>query len=75
MSRSSKGPRLWLKPVERDKKTGKVRKRSVWWIRDGERVVVTGCPPEDRQGAAQALAAYITEKYQPARDKERPLRD
>ncbi|WP_375275586.1 tyrosine-type recombinase/integrase [Methylorubrum thiocyanatum] len=75
MSRSAKGPRLWLKPAEHDKKTGKLRKRSVWWIRDGDTVVVTGCAPEDRPGAEKALGEYIQAKYQPARDKERALRD
>ncbi|MCP1540361.1 site-specific integrase [Methylorubrum extorquens] len=75
MSRTAKGPRLWLKPAEHDKATGKLRKKSVWWIRDGDVVVVTGCPPEDRPGAEKALGDYIQAKYQPARDKERPLRD
>lgn len=75
LSRRAKGPYLWLRPEVRDKTTGKLRKRSVWWIRDaGKQPVVTGCAPEDRTGAARALAEYISENYSPARDKERPAR-
>lgn len=72
MSRTSKGARLWLKPEERDRKTGKLRKRSVWLIRDGEVSVVTGCAPDERQAAEERLAEYIAAKYKPDREKDRP---
>lgn len=72
MPRPSKGARLWLKPAEIDKKTGKVRKRSVWIIRDGSKSVVTGCAPLEREEAEQALAEYIAAKYAPVMEKDRP---
>ena len=72
MSRSSKGARLWLKPAEHDKKTGRLRKRSVWIIRDGEFSVVTGCAPHEREEAEKQLSEYIAAKYEPSRDKDRP---
>lgn len=72
MSRTSKGARLWLKPEERDRKTGKLRKRSVWLIRDGESSLVTGCAPHERQQAEEKLAEYIAAKYRPDREKDRP---
>ncbi|QYO75608.1 tyrosine-type recombinase/integrase [Devosia salina] len=72
MSRNSKGARLWLKPAEHDRKTGKLRKRSVWLIRDGEISVVTGCAPLEREQAEKQLAEYIAQKYKPSREKDRP---
>ncbi|MFC0009653.1 tyrosine-type recombinase/integrase [Devosia nitrariae] len=72
MSRNSKGARLWLKPAEYDRKTGKLRKRSVWLIRDGEISLVTGCAPAEREEAEKQLADYIATKYKPDREKDRP---
>lgn len=57
MPRPSKGPRLYLDPAER-----------VWIIRDGSSKRRTGCREDERDRATQALAEYITEKYQPVRD-------
>lgn len=72
MPRPSKGARLWLKPEEIDKETGRVRKRAVWIIRDGSKSVVTGCAPLEREEAEQALADYIASKYAPTMEKDRP---
>src|SRR5690349_20661910 len=69
MSRKSKGPRLWLKPEERDE-TGKIRKRAVWIIRDGSFSRVTGCAADERIEAEKALGKYITEKHAPGREKD-----
>lgn len=70
MPRPAKGARLWLQPEERDK-SGALRKRPVWIIRDGSRKISTGCAPDDRPGAEQALASYISGKYEVPRDRSR----
>jgi integrase len=72
MPRPSKGARLWLKPEEIDKKTGRVRKSSVWLIRDGSKSVVTGCAADDFAAAEAALAEYLAEKHA-AKETERDL--
>ena len=45
--------------------------RAVWLILDGSRQVSTGCAPEDRDGAERALGKYLTDKYEPGRDRGR----
>ena len=72
MPRPSKGARLWLKPEEIDKKTGRVRKSAVWLIRDGSKSVVTGCAADDFAEAEAALAEYLAEKHA-AREPESHL--
>ena len=70
MPRLSKGPRLYKRKAKR--KNGRIIANSVWTIRDGERELATGVlagkaerkPPE---AAEEALAKYITAKYQPSR--------
>ncbi|MBR7518501.1 hypothetical protein KC217_22800, partial [Mycobacterium tuberculosis] len=61
MPAKAKGARLYLKPAEYDKTTGKLRKSAVWIIKDGygQSPVVTGCAEADRSGAEVALAAYL----------------
>jgi integrase len=66
MPRSSKGPRLYLKPARRDGEA------PLWIIRDGRRSISTGCGFGDRPNAERRLAEYIGRKYQPAR-RERVL--
>jgi integrase len=70
MPRSSKGPRLWLEPEERDR-AGKLVRHATWVVRDGSRKVRTGCTRDDREGAERALADYITSKYQVPRERGR----
>jgi integrase len=70
LPRQSKGPRLWLRKARRDKQ-GRVTHPATWIIRDGERQLGTGCGAGDREGAEKALAAYIGEKYEPARQRGR----
>lgn len=73
MPRASKGPRLYLKPAEyRD---GRIRKAAVWVVRDGARVVVTGCAQEDRAGAEQALADYLARKHAPEHRRDQAIDD
>jgi integrase len=70
MPRISKGPRLYKRKAKR--KNGRLIANAVWTIRDGEREVATGIfageaerkPPK---AAEDALARYITSKYQPSR--------
>jgi integrase len=70
MPRISKGPRLYKRKTKR--KNGRLIANAVWTIRDGEREVATGIfageaerkPPK---AAEDALARYITSKYQPPR--------
>src|SRR5258705_4856850 len=70
MPRVSKGPRLYKRKAKR--RNGRLIANAVWTIRDGEREVATGIfageaerkPPK---AAEDALAKYITSKYQPPR--------
>lgn len=75
MPTPSKGARLYLKPAEIDKRTGKVRKASVWLIKDGSTRIVTGCAPLDRAGAEAALAEYIATKYAPEREPDQAAKN
>ncbi len=72
MPRPSKGARLYKRKARyRD---GKAVAQAVWVIKDGGRHIATGClasasnakPPRE---AEQALAEYIAQKYQPARQR------
>jgi len=70
MPRRNKGARLWLRPARRSK-TGNIR-RAVWIILDRGKHIATGCAEGEAERAEQVLAAYIAEKYDPAR-REREL--
>ncbi len=72
MPRPSKGARLYKRKARfRD---GRLVGQAVWVIKDGDRNIATGCvagasetkPPRE---AEQALADYIAQKYQPARQR------
>lgn len=76
MPRTSKGPRL----VWRDKswkKDGTLRNRAGWFIRDGSTFISAGGGEKGRPGIEneKALAAYIANKYQPAREYGRSSDD
>lgn len=65
MSRRSKGPRLHLRSGRVDRRTGRPI-ADIWYIRDGQTEISTGCGPDGLHGAEGAeaqLAAYITEKW------------
>ena len=64
MPRPSKGARLWLRPSRR---RGNSVANAVWIIIDGDRHIATGCIKSQAREAEKRLAAYITEKYSPAR--------
>lgn len=61
MSRRSKGPRLYLRAGRTHPRTGKPVP-DVYYIRDGQTQVSTGCGPDEADAAAQALADYINAK-------------
>jgi len=70
MPRPSKGARLYKRRAR--VKNGRVVSQAVWIIRDGDRIIATGClagPSEAKppQKAEQALSDYISSKYQPKR--------
>ena len=71
MSRPSKGARLYLRPERRDR-GGKLRERACWIIRDGSKIVATGCAPAEIRKAEGKLREYLGEKYSPVR-KERDI--
>lgn len=71
MSRPSKGARLYLRPERRDR-TGKLKERSTWVIRDGSKFVATGCTPAEIAKAEEKLREYLATKYAPVR-KERDI--
>ena len=69
MPRHARGPYLWLRPArERDNGVDP----AIWIIRDGARQRSTGFGQSDGPKAQAALAAYIAEKYAPAR-RERDI--
>jgi integrase len=56
MPRRRSPPRLYLDPTRRQ-----------WVIRDGQRLVRTGCAEPDRHGAEARLATYLGQKHTPQR--------
>lgn len=65
MSRRSKGPRLYLRSGRRDNRSGKPLP-DLYYIRDGQTEISTGCGPDrlaGPDGAEAQLAAYIAEKW------------
>jgi integrase len=71
MPRRKQPPRLYLRRARRNKH-GKLRASAVWIIIDGGKHIATGCVKGEDRAAQQALSAYITAKYKPAR-KERDI--
>lgn len=65
MSRRSKGPRLHFRSGRIHSRTGKPIP-DIYYIRDGQVEISTGCGPDGLhgpEGAEAQLAAYITEKW------------
>jgi integrase len=58
MPRRAKGPRLHLRPARADRV-------AVWVILDRGKETSTGCCESDVEGSERALAAYLTDKYEP----------
>jgi integrase len=57
MPRPAKGPRLYLRE--------RAGRDPVWVVLDGSKEHGTGCGPDDRRGAAEALQRYLAHKHQP----------
>jgi integrase len=64
MPRPKIGPRLYLRKGRIDSRSGK-RLPDVYFIRDGQDQVSTGCGPDRFPEAEVRLAAYIAEKWTP----------
>ncbi|GLS34855.1 hypothetical protein GCM10010869_04430 [Mesorhizobium tianshanense] len=70
MSRTSKGARLVWRDESR-KRDGSLRSRAGWFIRDGATFISACGGTGDRERAEKRLASYITEKYEPVRERGR----
>ncbi|ESZ29727.1 site-specific integrase [Mesorhizobium sp. L2C084A000] len=70
MSRTSKGARLVWRDESR-KQDGSLRSRAGWFIRDGNTFVSACGGTGNRERAEKRLASYITEKYEPVRERSR----
>ena len=70
MGRPRKGARLYLRAGRIDKRTGRAL-AAVYFIRDGDRNISTGCGPERLEEAEIALAEYVTAKQTATRPKGR----
>lgn len=70
MSRTSKGARLVWRDESR-KQDGSLRSRAGWFIRDGGTFVSACGGSGNRERAERRLANFITEKYQPVRERGR----
>jgi integrase len=64
MPRPSKGPRLYLRRGRVDAKSGRPLP-DVYFIRDGQGQVSTGCGPDSLPAAERQLAAFIAKKWTP----------
>lgn len=58
----AKGPRLWLKPAQGQRK-------AAWIVKDGAKRVSTGCGAHELEQAQKFFADYLAEKYRP-RDRK-----
>ncbi|WP_370677564.1 hypothetical protein [Pleomorphomonas sp. PLEO] len=71
MPRPSKGPQLYLR--------ARAGAEAVWYIRDGKKLISTGCAARDHPGAERELASYLGKKHTPTRGERRlcdiPLED
>lgn len=70
MPRPSKGTRLVWREESR-KSNGSLRSKAGWYIEDAGKRYPTGCGKSDLERAQKQLAAHITEKHQPARERNR----
>lgn len=68
MSRAAKGPRLYLVAARRNA-GGRIVTAARWVIRDGAKMLTTGCGEGDAAGAHQALADYLRAAHRPARSQ------
>jgi len=70
MGRPAKGARLYLRDGRIDPKSGRVV-AAVYFIRDGQKNISTGCGPERLEDAQIALAYYITARQAATRPTDR----
>lgn len=70
MGRPAKGARLYLRDGRIDPKSGRAV-AAVYFIRDGQKSISTGCGPERLEDAQIALAQYITARQAASRPTDR----
>jgi hypothetical protein len=70
MSRTAKGPRLYLRRGRTDPRTGQPL-ADVWFIRDGQSQRSTGCRVDQLGEAEKRLAEYIASKWTPPKADSR----
>lgn len=70
--RQPKPARLWLRPVRRDPRTGRLVSPSQWFILHRGKHIPTGCAPDEAEEAEKRLAQYIAETRKPER-RERDI--
>lgn len=70
MGRPAKGARLYLRQGRIDTRTGRPL-AAIYFIRDGDRNISTGCGPERLEEAEVALAEYVTARQAASRPKGR----
>lgn len=70
MGRPRKGARLYLRRGRIDPRTGRAL-AAVYFIRDGQKNISTGCGPERLAEAEVALAEYVSARAAAARPKDR----
>lgn len=70
MPRQAKGARIVWRDESR-KADGSLRNSAGWFIRDGSTFISACGGTGERERAERRLAEYITEKYQPARERGR----
>lgn len=68
MPRAAKGPRLYLVAARRNAE-GRIVTAARWVIRDGGKMLSTGCGEGDVAGTHQALADYLRAAHRPARNQ------
>lgn len=64
MSRQAKGARLYLRKGRVHARTGRIIP-DIYYIRDGQAQISTGCGPSDVEDAERQLAEYIAAKWTP----------
>ncbi len=70
MPRKAKGARLVWRDESR-KAGGSLRNAAGWFVRDGTTFISACGGTGSREAAERKLAAYLTEKYQPSRERNR----
>ena len=74
MPRPAKGARLWFRKERIDARTGKRIAAGMWFIKDGDERIPTGCSAGEIAEAENRLAQHIAARHKPSR-RERELEE